>query len=146
MSKRILIVEDSISQAVYLKQYFEMHGYEAMVVHTGYEVMDAAEEYNPKLIILDYQLPDITGIEVCKNLKHDLYLRIIPVIMYSADSRLRNMVKAYEIGADYYVVKDEESDRVLQVLIETIFNRRARHFNATSPSVSSYQFPQILSA
>lgn len=146
MSKRILIVEDSISQAVYLEHYFQMQGYEVAVVYTGGAVLSAAENYSPDLIVLDYQLPDLTGIEVCKNLKRNLNLRLIPVIMYSAESKLPNMVRAYEVGADYYVVKDEESNRVLQVLIETVFNRRAKRLEIARNATLPFDHQHILSA
>lgn len=124
MLKRILIVEDSPTQALYLQEYFTALGYAVSLAYTGTEALEQIQQINPDMIILDYQLPDMDGIQVCKNFKRDLYLRIIPVIIHSAENKLRHMVKAYEAGADYYVVKDKESDRVLEVLVETVLGRR----------------------
>jgi DNA-binding response OmpR family regulator len=146
MSRRILIVEDSLSQAAYLQHYFEEQGYSVLVIHTGLETTEVAENYNPDLIVLDYNLPDIDGIEVCKNLKRDLYLRIIPVVMHSSESKLRNMVKAYEAGADYYVVKDRESDRVLQLMIENILRRKSQRLEMTRPAIKPFKPRSSLSA
>ncbi|MEI6043083.1 MAG: response regulator [Chloroflexota bacterium] len=135
MSKRVVVVEDSLIQAALLQEHFEALGYEVVVVHTGNEVVPAVDHFNPDVIILDYLLPDLNGIEVCKKLKCDLQMRLTPILMYSAEDNLQNMVRAYEAGADYYVVKNEESNKVLQLLIETIFKRKGRNLGATRPSI-----------
>jgi len=136
MSKQVLIVEDSHTQAAILRNYFEALGYEVNVAYSGAEALLVAGRLNPDIIVLDYQLPDMDGAEVCKKLKQELYLRIIPVIIYSAENKLRSMVNSYEVGANYYVVKDGESMQVLQILIETIFSRRvnrAPNFRLSAP-------------
>lgn len=143
MSKQVLIVEDSHTQSAILRNYFESLSYEVSVAYSGAEALPAAQRLNPDIIILDYQLPDIDGAELCKKLKQELYLRIIPVIIYSAENKLRNMVESYEAGANYYVVKDKESMQVLQILIETIFSRRTNRpaklrLNPNSQNINSF--------
>jgi DNA-binding response OmpR family regulator len=146
MSKRVVIVEDSVVQAAFLQEHFELEGYEVVVVHTGNEALLAVEHFNPDVVILDYILPDLNGIEVCKKLKRNLLLRLTPVLVYSAENKLQNMVKAYEAGADYYVVKDDESNKVLQLLIETIFKRKGRHINVNRPALEKLSGLQIMAS
>ncbi len=124
--KKILIVEDSASQGQLLRRDFEEQNYEVFLTTTGFEAYRTLKDETPDLIILDYSLPDTNGIELCKHLKQDNRFRLIPTIMFSAENKLHHMMRAYEAGADYYVVKDDEGNRVLCLLAESLFRRRAR--------------------
>ncbi len=126
MAKKVLLVEDSPTQAMKTRLMLESKNYEVFVASDGEEGLAGAADIKPDLIVLDVYLPHLSGFEVCKELKADLQLRGIPVIMFSNENKLKNMVKAYEMGADYYVVKGEEGERVLTLLIETVFTRISR--------------------
>lgn len=126
MSKKVLLVEDSPTQAEKTKGILEEKNYQVFLASNGQEGLEKALTLKPDLIVLDVYLPGIDGFEVCKQLKADLQLRSIPVIMFSNESKLTNMVTAYETGADYYVVKGDEGERVLSLLIETVFTRISR--------------------
>ncbi len=126
MAKKVLIVEDSPTQALKTKLLLEKRNYEVFVAQDGRDGIAMTHQLRPDLIVLDVYLPKLSGFEVCKLLKSDLLLRSIPVIMFSNENKLKNMVNAYEMGADYYVVKGEEGERVLTLLIETVFTRIAR--------------------
>jgi len=126
MAKKILIVEDSPTQAGKTKFILENKGYEVTIALSGEDGLEQAAKIRPDLIVLDVHLPNLSGFEVCKTLKSNLALRSIPIIMFSSENKLRNMVSAYEMGADYYVVKSEEGERVLTLLIETVFTRMLR--------------------
>ncbi len=132
MAKKILIVEDSPTQAIKTKFILEGKGYEVSIASTGLEGVTKAVEHHPDLIVLDVYLPDLTGFEVCKRIKSNLQLVSIPVIMFSNENKLKNMVTSYEMGADYYVVKGDEGERVLTLLIETVFTRISRRMLHTS--------------
>jgi DNA-binding response OmpR family regulator len=105
MAKKVLIVEDSPTQAAKMRLDFEQRNFVTDAAISGQEGLVKALLFSPDVIVLDLQLPDFTGFEVCKRLKKDLKLRNIPVIMFSADNSPRNMVTAYESGADYYVLR-----------------------------------------
>ncbi len=126
MAKKVLVVEDSLIQAAKIRLGFEERNFQVVCATSGLEAVVNARHYDPDLIVLDLQLPDVTGFEVCKRLKKDFELRNIPIVMYSADNSPRNMIEAYEAGADYYVVKGDEGEEVLYTLTNTIFIRRAR--------------------
>jgi PleD family two-component response regulator len=126
MAKKVLLVEDSPTQAIKTKLILESKNYEVFTACDGEEGLVKAAELKPDLIVLDVYLPHLSGFEVCKQLKSDVQLRSLPVIMFSNENKLKNMVKAYEMGADYFVVKGDEGERVLTLLIETVFTRISR--------------------
>lgn len=132
MAKKVLIVEDSPTQAVKTKFVLEAKGYKVFLAADGSEGITQADVVQPDLIVLDVYLPKLSGFEVCKLLKSNLQLRGIPIIMFSNENKLKNMVTAYEMGADYYVVKGDEGERVLTLLIETVFTRMSRRMLQTS--------------
>lgn len=132
MAKKVLIVEDSPTQAAKTKFVLESKGYKVFLAADGSEGITQADAVQPDLIVLDVYLPKLSGFEVCKLLKSNLQLRGIPIIMFSNENKLKNMVTAYEMGADYYVVKGEEGERVLTLLIETVFTRMSRRMLQTS--------------
>jgi two-component system, OmpR family, phosphate regulon response regulator PhoB len=122
--KKVLIVEDSLLQGQVLRTDFENRNFEVMLATNGNESHRALDEKQPDLIILDYVLPDTDGIELCKRIKQNITTRAIPVIMFSSENRINNMVKAYEAGADYYVVKDEDGSKNLALLADSVLTRR----------------------
>jgi DNA-binding response OmpR family regulator len=124
--KKVLVVEDSIVQGQVLRQSFEDQNYEVTIANNGTEAHGAIKSDTPDLIILDYILPDTDGISLCKSFKQNEILNSTPIIMFTSQTQLQYMVEAYEAGADYYVVKNEESNKVLRVLADSIFTRRAR--------------------
>jgi DNA-binding response OmpR family regulator len=132
MPKNILLIEDSPTQAAKSKMALEAKGYSVVVASDAKKGLEKAVDYLPDLIVLDVYLPDMNGFDVCKQLKNNLSVRGIPVIMFSNENKLSNMTAAYNVGADYYVVKGQEGERVLLVLIETIFTRMARRMRISA--------------
>ena len=132
MFKKVLIVEDSPTQTVKLRMTLEAKGYTVSVAADGNEGIAQVSDTRPDLIVLDVYLPGMSGFDICKTLKATVDFRSIPVIMFSTENKLKNMVTAYEMGADYYVVKSEEGERVLTLLIDTVFTRMSRRMLQTS--------------
>ena len=130
--RKVLIIEDSPSQGQRLREDFEAQNYSVILATTGFEAYRALKESSPHLIILDYLLPDTNGIILCKRFKQDSLLRMIPIIMFSSENKLQYMVKAYEAGADYYVVKDQDGSKVLRLLADSLFTRRSRTVTSQS--------------
>ena len=83
-SKLILIVEDNELNTKLFRDLLEAHGYRTLHTHDGMEVMPLARQNKPDLIIMDIQLPEVSGLEVIKWLKADAWLRSIPVIAVTA--------------------------------------------------------------
>jgi len=136
MDKNLLLVEDGPTQAAKIRFSLEARGFSVAVAANGKNALHYARnpDAKPSLIILDYNLPDIKGIELCQTLKADLLTRSIPVIMYSAEHGLRTMSEAYNAGADYYVVKEAEGagGNGLELVVEATMAKISRRQRVAS--------------
>lgn len=101
----VLVVEDEPAQREVLKYNLEAEGFQVVQAETGDEAMLLVAEEQPDLIVLDWMLPNVSGIEICRRVKTDPRTRQIPVIMLSARSEEVDRVRGLETGADDYVVK-----------------------------------------
>ncbi|QFQ87209.1 phosphate regulon transcriptional regulatory protein PhoB [Paracoccus kondratievae] len=101
----VLVVEDEGAQREVLKYNLEAEGFGVVLAENGDEAMLLIAEEQPDLIVLDWMLPNVSGIEVCRRVKADPVTRQIPIIMLSARSEEVDRVRGLETGADDYVVK-----------------------------------------
>ena len=105
MKPLILIIEDEQAQAQILQYNLEAEGYRVKHAPTGDEGLLLMREYSPDLILLDWMLPDMSGIEVCRQIKTNPDTKTIPVIMLTARGTEDDKVRGLGVGADDYVVK-----------------------------------------
>ena len=123
MSALILIVEDERDLLATLEYNLEREGYQTRIAATGREALDAARLLPvPDLVLLDLMLPDLSGTEVCRQLRQDEATREIPVIMCTAKAEEIDRVVGFEVGADDYVVKPY-SVRELLLRIRAVLRR-----------------------
>lgn len=101
----VLVVEDEPAQREVLSYNLEADGFVVVKAADGEEGLLLADEVAPDIILLDWMLPNLSGIEVCRRLKMDPDKRHIPVIMLSARSEELDRVRGLETGADDYVIK-----------------------------------------
>ena len=101
----ILVVEDEPAQREVLSYNFEAEGFSVTTAENGEEALLLVGEVQPDIIVLDWMLPSVSGIEVCRRLKSRAETRAIPVIMLSARSEEVDRVRGLETGADDYVIK-----------------------------------------
>ena len=101
----ILVVEDEPSQREVLSYNFAAEGFSVTTAENGEEALLLVGEVQPDIIVLDWMLPSVSGIEVCRRLKSRTETRAIPVIMLSARSEEVDRVRGLETGADDYVIK-----------------------------------------
>ena len=102
---QVLLVEDEPAQREVLAYNLEAEGYAVRRAENGEEAMLLVAEARPDLIILDWMMPIMSGIEVCRQIKTRSETRDIPVIMLSARSEEVDAVRGLDTGADDYVVK-----------------------------------------
>lgn len=102
---RVLVVEDEPAQREVLTYNLEAEGFAVSRAETGDEALLLLEEDNPDIIVLDWMLPGVSGIEICRRIKSRPETRSIPVIMLSARSEEVDRVRGLETGADDYVSK-----------------------------------------
>ena len=101
----VLVVEDEPAQREVLKYNLESEGYTVSFAVNGEEALLMISEELPDVIVLDWMLPNVSGIEVCRQVKTRPETREIPVIMLSARSEEGDKVRGLETGADDYVTK-----------------------------------------
>lgn len=101
----VLLVEDEPAQREVLSYNLDAEGFRVAEAENGDEAMILVEEEKPDIIVLDWMLPVVSGIEVCRRLKSKPDTRSIPIIMLSARSEEVDRVRGLETGADDYVVK-----------------------------------------
>ena len=101
----VLIVEDEPAQVEVLAYNLKAEGFHVITADNGEDALILVDEYMPDLIVLDWMMPHISGIEVCRRLKTRPETRSIPIIMLSARAEEIDRVRGLEIGADDYVTK-----------------------------------------
>ncbi|MVO14536.1 phosphate regulon transcriptional regulator PhoB [Parasedimentitalea huanghaiensis] len=101
----VLVVEDEMAQREVLGYNLEADGFRVLTAEDGEKALLLVKEENPDIIVLDWMMPNLSGIEVCRRLKSRAETRNIPVIMLSARSEEIDKVRGLETGADDYVVK-----------------------------------------
>ena len=101
----VLVVEDELPQLELLTYNLQSEGFRVTQAEDGEEALLQADESQPDLIILDWMLPKVSGIEVCRQLKHQDRTRQIPIIMLTARSEEADRVRGLDTGADDYVSK-----------------------------------------
>jgi two-component system, OmpR family, phosphate regulon response regulator PhoB len=101
----VLVVEDEPAQREVLKYNLEAEGFAVLTAANGEEAMMVVGEEMPDIIVLDWMMPVLSGIEVCRRLKMRPETRAIPIIMLSARSEEVDRVRGLETGADDYVIK-----------------------------------------
>ena len=102
---KILVVEDEPNQVELIEFNLNSEGYEVVVARDGEEALNLAEEENPDLILLDWMLPKVSGIEVCRQLRRSKMTREIPIVMLTARSEESDKIRGLDIGADDYITK-----------------------------------------
>lgn len=102
---RVLVVEDEPSQREVLSYNLAAEGFEVDHAATGDAALLQVAEAPPDLILLDWMLPGVSGIEICRRLKQRAATRDVPIIMLSARSEEVDRVRGLETGADDYMVK-----------------------------------------
>lgn len=119
---QVLLVEDEPAQREVLAYNLEAEGFEVTRAENGEEAMLLVAEAKPDLVILDWMMPLMSGIEVCRQLKTRDATRNIPIIMLSARSEEVDTIRGLETGADDYVIKPY-SVRELMARVKTQLRR-----------------------
>ena len=104
-AKTILIVEDNELNMKLFNDLLEAHGYRVVQTRDGMSALELARQHKPDLILMDIQLPEISGIEVTKWLKEDDTLKAIPVIAVTAFAMKGDEQKIREGGCEAYISK-----------------------------------------
>ena len=105
MSANIYIVEDEEPIITLIKYNLEKEGYKVFFSENGNDGIKGIKNSFPDLVLLDWMLPDFSGVEICKNLKKDIKFKNIPIIMLTAKGEEEDKIKGLNSGADDYITK-----------------------------------------
>jgi two-component system, cell cycle response regulator DivK len=103
--KRILIVEDNELNMNLLNDVLEAYGYDIVKTDSGAAVLELARTHRPDLVLMDIQLPDVSGLDAVRQLKGDSETREIPVIAVTAFAMAGDERRALDSGCDGYIAK-----------------------------------------
>ena len=105
MTPNILVVEDEDALSTLLQYNLDKEGYDVVVAADGEEALTLVSEKLPDLVVLDWMLPKVSGIEVCRRLRQRSESRNVPIIMLTARGEESDRIRGLDTGADDYVVK-----------------------------------------
>ena len=101
----VMVIEDEEALSMLLSYNLEKEGYEVATVSNGLYAVSEVERLLPSVIILDWMLPEISGVEICKLIRSKPEIKSIPIIMLTAKSQEEDKIKGLSSGADDYVTK-----------------------------------------
>jgi two-component system cell cycle response regulator DivK len=116
MEKTVLIVEDNELNMKLFHDLLDAHGYRTLQTRDGMEALEIARTEHPDLILMDIQLPEVSGLEVTKWIKEDETLRTIPVIAVTAFAMKGDEEKIREGGCEAYIAKPISVSQFLETV------------------------------
>jgi len=105
MAKTVLIVEDNELNMKLFRDLLEAHGYQTSGTSNGHEALDLVRKMRPDLILMDIQLPQVSGLEVTRWIKDDPELRAIPIVAVTAFAMKGDEERIHEGGCEAYLSK-----------------------------------------
>ncbi len=121
MATRILVVDDERVVTEVVERYLRLEGYDVSLASDGAAALRLAQEWVPDLVVLDLMLPEVDGLEVCRQIRKESQ---VPIIMLTARGDETDRVVGLELGADDYVVKPF-SPRELVARVKSVLRRGA---------------------
>lgn len=115
--RTVLVVEDSPTQALHLQTMLEQEGLRVIVAEDGRRGLEKAQEIQPDLVVLDVQMPEMNGMQVCQELNEQPETADIPVVLFTAHDEQESVILGLQLGAVDFIPKDVFAD---VVLMETI--------------------------
>ncbi len=122
----ILIVEDSLTQAMKLQHVLEQHGHRVTVTRNGEEALATLRAMPPQMVITDINMPKMDGYELCRRIKDDPQTTALPVILLTSLSDPKDILNGLECGADNFIVKPYDEDFLLSRIQYVIANSELR--------------------
>ena len=131
---KLLIVEDNTEFKTFLQS--ELSGkYNIIVASNGIEGLEKAREYQPDLVITDVMMPEMSGTELCHQLKNDVQISHIPVIMLTAKASDKAQIEGFEAGADAYITKPFNME-ILLMRIDNLIEQRDERKNTFRETIT----------
>lgn len=138
----VLIVEDETALTTLLHYNLEREGYRVLEARDGEEALLVAAEERPDVVLLDWMLPQLSGIEVCRRLRSRQETRNIPIIMLTARGEESERIRGLATGADDYIVKPFSANELL-ARVRSVLRRSKKTEGAARQAVFNHNNLQI---
>lgn len=116
MAEKILIIDDSPTISSTVEWLLCNHGYEVMVANDGLTALSHVQRFKPDLILLDIRLPHIDGFKICQLIRRKSEHAELPIVMLSGLSGEDDVFRALEAGADDYLTKPVDDNKLLAIV------------------------------
>ena len=113
VNTRVVVADDEQAVAELLRRILMKDGYTVEVVNDGLAALQAVEDHKPHVVLLDVNMPGMSGIDVCKRLKQDLANRLTPVILVTGMAQREKRIEGLEAGADDFLSKPVDGQELL---------------------------------
>ncbi|WP_373087000.1 phosphate regulon transcriptional regulator PhoB [Sneathiella sp.] len=133
---KVLVVEDEPAMVELLRYNLEAEGFDVASAHDGDEALVVIEEQNPDMLLLDWMLPKISGIEICRRLRRDPKHGNLPIIMITAKGEEADRVRGLDVGADDYISKPFSPAELL-ARIRAVLRRRNPDVSGETLNISN---------
>jgi len=134
----ILVVEDSLTQALKLQGFLEENNYNVTLAKNGLEAVKYLEEHSPTLIISDIVMPEMDGYELCAHIKSQDHLKDIPVMLLNAFSDPEDVIKALVSGANNFISKPYDESALLTRIRNILLNQEMRKQGGSKLSIEVF--------
>jgi len=121
-NKRVLIVDDEVDFLTLIKKRIESWGYRVITASCGEDALEALDNASPRVIVLDYMMPDINGIELLRKIRETN--KKIPAIMFTAQPTMKAMEESKELNIVAFIPKESsmvDTEKSLKMALELIF-------------------------
>jgi DNA-binding response OmpR family regulator len=124
--ERVLLVEDSLTILSVVKYFLELEGFEVLVAKDGVAGLEMARCHKPDVIVSDYSMPGMNGLELLKALRADPLTQGIAILMLTSEASVEKETQALEVGADDYILKPVEPRRLAARVKAALIRSRER--------------------
>ncbi|MCL2446620.1 MAG: response regulator transcription factor [Oscillospiraceae bacterium] len=138
MSTKILVVDDDMNICELLRIYLEKEGYAPVLAHDGRAAVEAFAKHNPALVLLDIMLPEMSGHDVCREIRKS---SAVPIIMLTAKGEVFDKVLGLELGADDYVTKPFDAKEIV-ARVKAVMRRTGEN-SAAEPAIKEVRFEKL---
>ncbi|GCF08195.1 response regulator [Dictyobacter arantiisoli] len=131
---KVLIIDDSTTQCLYMRQALQGAGYQVLVANDGQEGLRLMKQETPLCLVLDVVLPGMNGFEVCRHIRSQEAWRTVPIVMVSTKNSSSDRFWAMRQGANFYLPKPFKGDELIHAVQEVLQERTRPPLNSLRPS------------
>ncbi len=141
--QRIMLIEDSRTQAEQFRGLFERQGWDVVMAHTAESALDQLNDVRPDLVVVDYHLPGMNGDEFCREIRLNVNTRGLPVLMLTVEETGDAERRGLESGADYYLPKSVDPD-LLVLRVRALLRQSMGTESVLAPGDTAFSRARLL--